>query len=89
MEIGLRDTQSVLRGYFMKRQSELNEKTIEMARKEQLKVEKLIEKINKAKIEIEKIKRENRWLSYLGGDFDKNATEEQQIDFYNNFSDIR
>lgn len=73
----------------MKRQNELNEKTLEMAKKEKEKVEKLLDKINKAQREIERIREENRWMAYLGESFDTNATEEQQIEFYNEFKVIR
>ena len=73
----------------MRRQKELNEKTLEKARKEKYRVLYLKEKIKKYQEEIEKIKDDNRWMHYLSSDFDKNATEEQRIEFYNEFRDIR
>ena len=73
----------------MRRQKELNEKTLEKARKEKDRVLYLKEKIKKYSEEIEKIKADNRWMHYLSSDFDKNATEEQRIEFYNEFRDIR
>ncbi len=73
----------------MKRQKELNEKTLEKARKEKERVLFLKEKIRKAQEEIEAIKSANRWMHYLSNDFDKNATEEQKIEFYNKFEEIK
>ena len=73
----------------MKRQKELNEKTLEKARKEKERVLFLQEKIRKAQEEIENIRESNNWMYYLCNDFDKNATEEQKIEFYNEFKVIK
>ena len=73
----------------MRRQKELNEKTLEKARKEKERVLLLQEKIRKAQEEIEEIKESNSWMRYLGSDFCKNSTEEQQIEFFNNFNEIK
>lgn len=73
----------------MKRQKQLNEAVLIKARKEREKVLKLKEKINKTKSEIEDIKEENRWMRYLSSDFCVNATEEQQIEFANEFNMIK
>lgn len=73
----------------MRRQKELNKKTLEKARKEKDRVLYLEGKIKKYQEEIEKIKGDNRWMNYLSSDFDKNATEEQRIEFYNEFRDIK
>ena len=73
----------------MKRQKELNEKTLEKARKEKERVLFLQEKIRKAQEEIENIRESNNWMYYLCTDFDKNATEEQKIEFCNEFKVIK
>lgn len=65
----------------MKRQKELNEKTLEKARKEKERVLFLQEKIRKAEEEIAKIKESNNWVHYTGKDFCKNSTEKQEIEF--------
>ena len=73
----------------MKRQKQLNERTLELARKEKDRVLMLQEKIRKANEEIQSIKESNEWMYYLGEDFDKNATDEQKTEFYNEFKDIK
>ena len=73
----------------MKKQNKLNEVTLDKARKEKEKMLKLIEKVNKANKEINKIKEENRWMAYLPSDFCDEATENQQIEFFNNFKELR
>lgn len=73
----------------MKRQKQLNEKTLEKARKEKEKVLKLLNQIDKANKQIKEIRDSNRWMAYLDKDFDKNATEEQIIEFFNDFKVIR
>lgn len=73
----------------MKRQKELNEKTLQKARKEKERVLMLQERIRKAQEEIESIRESNRWMYYLNADFDKNATKEQQIEFCNEFMEIK
>lgn len=73
----------------MKRQKELNEKTLEKARKEKERVLFLQEKIRKAQKEIETIRESNEWMNYLNHNFDENATEEQKIEFYNEFTEIK
>ena len=73
----------------MKRQKELNEKTLERARKEKERVMFLQERIRKAQEEIESIRESNNWMHYLGSEFCANSTEEQQIEFFNNFYEIK
>ena len=73
----------------MKRQNELNEKTLEKARKEEERIKKLYKNIQKAKFEIEKIKEQNCWIHSLNNDFDKDATTEQINEFFNELIDIR
>ena len=73
----------------MKRQKQLNERTLELARKEKDRVLMLQEKIRKANEEIQSIKESNQWMYYLGEDFDENATDEQKIEFYNEFKAIK
>lgn len=73
----------------MKRQEKLNTQTLEMARKERDKVLKLQQQIDKANKEINRIIEENRWMSYVGSDFCEESTEEQEIDFFNNFKMLR
>lgn len=73
----------------MRRQKELNEQTLEKARKEKERVLFLQAKIKKAEQEIERIRDENRWMRYLTDDFDKNATEEQKVEFFNKFDVIK
>ena len=50
----------------MRKRKELNDKTLEMMRKDKEKVLKLREKIDKAYAEIEKIKDRYEWTRYLG-----------------------
>ena len=73
----------------MRRQKELNEKTLEKARKEKERVLFLQEKIRKAQEEIKSIRDSNNWMHYLGEGFYDNSTEEQQIEFFNNFYEIK
>lgn len=73
----------------MRKQGKLNEKTLEKARKEKERVLMLQERIKKAEEEIAKIREQNRWMAYLDSDFDEDSTEEQRIEFYNNFKEIR
>lgn len=73
----------------MKRQKELNEKTLERARKEKQRVLFLQERIRKAQEEIESIRESNNWMHYLNSSFCDNSTEEQQIEFFNNFYEIK
>lgn len=72
----------------MKRQKELTDKVIEKARKEKERVLFLQEKIRKAQEEIDAIKESNKWMNNLGESFSKNATIDQQIDFYNETKEI-
>ena len=69
----------------MRKQKELNEKTLEMMRKDTEKVLKLKEKIDKAYAEIKEIKESNEWISSVSDEFDKNATDEQRNEFYREF----
>lgn len=69
-------------GENMKRQKELNEKTLDKARKEKERVLFLQEKIRKAQKELYSIEKSNRWMHSLGEDFWKNSTEEQEFEFY-------
>ena len=72
----------------MKRQKYLNDATIEKASKESEKIKKLEEKIQKSQMEINKIKHENSWMRYLDSNFCDNATEDQQIEFFNKLTNI-
>ena len=49
----------------MRKRKELNEKTLEMMRKDKEKVLKLKEKIDKAYAEIKEIKEANEWISIV------------------------
>ena len=69
----------------MRKRKELNDKTLEMMRKDKEKVLKLKEKIDKAYAEIKEIKEANEWISGVSDEFDKNATDEQQEEFYREF----
>ena len=69
----------------MRKQKELNDKTLEMMRKDKEKVLKLKEKIDKAYAEIKEIKEANEWISIVSDEFDKNATDEQKDEFYREF----
>ena len=73
----------------MRRQKELNEKTLEKARKEKERVLFLQEKIRKAQEEIEAIRESNNWMHYLGEGFCDNSTEDQRIEFFNDFYEIK
>lgn len=73
----------------MKRQSKLNERTLEMARKENEKMMKLLATIEKAEAKVEEMKRENRWMSYLGDSFYQDATDDQEIEFFKQVKEIR
>lgn len=66
----------------MKRQKELNEKTLEKARKEKERVLFLQEKIRKLQKELDSIEKSNEWMHYLSKDFWENSTEEQEFEFY-------
>ena len=69
----------------MRKRKELNDKTLEMMRKDKEKVLKLKEKIDKAYAEIKEIKEANEWISIVSDEFDKNATDEQRNEFYREF----
>ena len=69
----------------MRKQKELNDKTLEMMRKDKEKVLKLKEKIDKAYAEIKELKEANEWISSVSDEFDKNATDEQRDEFYREF----
>ena len=69
----------------MRKQKELNDRTLEMMRKDKEKVLKLKEKIDKAYAEIKEIKEANEWISSVSDEFDKNATDEQRDEFYREF----
>ena len=69
----------------MRKRKELNEKTLEMMRKDKEKVLKLKEKIDKAYAEIKEIKEANEWIISVSDEFDKNATDEQKGEFYREF----
>ena len=69
----------------MRKRKELNDKTLEMMRKDKEKVLKLKEKIDKAYAEIKEIKEANEWISRVSDKFDKNATDEQKDEFYREF----
>ena len=69
----------------MRKRKELNEKTLEMMRKDKEKVLKLKEKIDKAYAEIKEIKEANEWIISVSDEFDKNATDEQKGEFYKEF----
>ena len=69
----------------MRKQNELNDKTLEKMRKDKEKVLKLKEKIDKAYAEIKEIKEANGWISSVSDEFDKNATDEQKDEFYREF----
>ena len=69
----------------MRKQKELNDRTLEMMRKDKEKVLKLKEKIDKAYSEIKEIKEANEWISSVSDEFDKNATDEQKGEFYREF----
>ena len=69
----------------MRKQKELNDKTLEMMRKDKEKVLKLKQKIDKAYAEIKEIKEANEWISIVSDEFDKNATDEQKDEFYREF----
>ena len=69
----------------MRKQKELNDRTLEMMRKDKEKVLKLKEKINKAYAEIKEIKEANEWISSVSDEFDKDATDEQKDEFYREF----
>ena len=69
----------------MRKRKELNEKTLEMMRKDKGKVLKLKEKIDKAYAEIKEIKEANEWIISVSDEFDKNATDEQKGEFYKEF----
>ena len=69
----------------MRKQKELNDRTLEMMRKDKEKVLKLKEKIDKAYAEIKEIKEANEWISSVSDEFDKNATDEQKNEFYREF----
>lgn len=65
----------------MKRQRELNETTIEKAKKEYEKIMKLHETIKKAEESIDNIKRKNAWMRYTNEEFTKNTSEEMELEF--------
>ena len=67
----------------MRRQKKLDNKTLEKARKEKERIFFLQEKIRKAQKEIDDIKESNNWMAYLDKGFCDDATEEQQIEFFN------
>ena len=69
----------------MRKQKELNDKTLEMMRKDKEKVLKLKDKIDKAYAEIKELKEANEWISSVSDEFDKNATDEQKDEFYREF----
>ena len=69
----------------MRKRKELNDKTLEMMRKDKEKILKLKEKIDKAYAEIKEIKEANEWISSVSDEFDKNATDEQKDKFYREF----
>ena len=69
----------------MRKRKELNDKTLEMMRKDKEKVLKLKAKIDKAYAEIKEIKEANEWISSVSDKFDKNATDEQKGEFYREF----
>ena len=69
----------------MRKRKELNDKTLEMMRKDKEKVLKLKEKIDKAYAEIKEIKEANEWIGSVSDEFDKNATDEQKDEFYREF----
>ena len=69
----------------MRKQKELNEKTLAMMRKDKEKVLKLKEKIDKAYAEIREIKEANEWINYVSDEFDKTATGDQKDEFYREF----
>ena len=69
----------------MRKRKELNDKTLEMMRKDKEKVLKLKAKIDKAYAEIKEIKEANEWISSVSNKFDKNATDEQKGEFYREF----
>lgn len=69
----------------MRKQKELNEKTLAMMRKDKEKVLKLKEKIDKAYAEIREIKEANEWISCVSDEFDKTATDDQKDEFYREF----
>ena len=69
----------------MKKRKELNDRTLEMMRKDKEKGLKLKDKIDKAYAEIKEIKEANEWISSVSDEFDKNATDEQKEEFYREF----
>ena len=69
----------------MRKRKELNDKTLEMMRKDKEKVLKLKDKIDKAYAEIKELKEANEWISSVSDKFDKNATDEQKDEFYREF----
>ena len=69
----------------MRKRKELNDKTLEMMRKDKEKVLKLKEKIDKAYAEIKEIKEANKWISSVSDEFGKNATDQQKDEFYREF----
>ena len=69
----------------MRKRKELNEKTLEMMRKDKEKVLKLKDKIDKAYAEIKELKEANEWINSVSDEFDKNATDEQKDEFYREF----
>ena len=69
----------------MRKRKELNDKTLEMMRKDKEKVLKLKDKIDKAYAEIKELKEANEWISSVSDEFDKNATDEQKEEFYREF----
>ena len=69
----------------MKKRKELNDRTLEMMRKDKEKVLKLKDKIDKAYAEIKELKEANEWISSVSDEFDKNATDEQKDEFYREF----
>lgn len=65
----------------MKRQKQLNKRTLQLLQKEADRVQYLQDKIRKHQSELYDIYEKNSWIRYLDGKFWEGASEEERIEF--------